>query len=94
MGTTDDPDPTAAARRQIEQRLERGMGSVRTVIETAGEMRTAEIGDPAHNDQRIIDGETELAALQQELDAVRGGDRKALRDAASTMPPPGHEVDP
>ena len=100
MAKTNDSDPidaldkAAASLDDASEHLEQGMRSVRNVIKVSDQMRDAEIGDPTTVDQRIINGETELAALQQELDAVREGDPEALTDAASTMPPRGHESNP
>jgi hypothetical protein len=94
MAENDDSDPVAESLDRASEHLEKGMRSVRNVIDVADQMRDAEIGDPVTNDQRIINGETELAAMQQELDAVHEGDRQALMDAASTMPPRGHEKSP
>ena len=76
------------------QRLERAATTVRRVIKTANRMVTEGGGDLSVNQQRIVDGEIELAAIEQEIAALRAGDVEGARDAATTMPPLGHEFDP
>ena len=76
------------------QTLERAATTVRRVIKTANQMVTEGIGDLSVNQQRIVDGEIELAAIEQEIAALRTGDIEGARDAATTMPPVGHELDP
>jgi hypothetical protein len=76
-----------AARHHAETRavaiehLENAIRSVEHVVETAQSMIERTLGDRAANEQRIIDGEAELAAMRLEIEALRVGDHEAFLDA-------------
>jgi hypothetical protein len=85
---TDPAHQSAESRARSIEHIERAMGSVEHVIDVARTMLADGLGDPERNQQRIIDGETELAAMRAEIEALRVGDVEAFRDAADTFPKP------
>jgi hypothetical protein len=75
-------------RGDLIDSIEHAIATTRTLIETNRDLARL----PEHaatGQQRVIDGETEVATLEGQLAALRRGDVEAALKLHETFPPPG-----